>query len=1246
MKKIVIFFLIIISILTAFLYFASSKYFFNKYIAKNIKEYGFSYTHVDGEIFKGFTLESLSYKGEELSSNVEFNFNPLKLTSGVISIDKLHLIGVHKDVLEKIANDFKQDSNESSSNSLDLDFSFKDIILTIKPFKLDNIKIKRANLAIDSIEYSNFKFNIGNLDYETTTSLGDFRFYGKYNNRVLDIYSINLENFNLKDTLEIINSLKKDTNSSSNSDILNSPFTPKKLIIKKAIVKTLPFKIKGFISKGLDINGSDISFDMKKLLFNKAKLNLNYNSKSLVLSLDSKIKDRNITIDNLDINIVDANRVITSLEALSDSNSSTDRSSSKNSPLIDIDSIRVLKSNIRLKNYSYKDENIKKANLNISDITLDINNKSLVVEKLKLDANSTNSSIRLEAKVNKDIIVRNLKVVSANIDKILELFKSDSNSKDASFNFNIPKKLIIKEANVSGKKITFNPLFLKSANINVKDLNIDLVTYMSLKGKLNVEATSNWGNAKLNGKIKNNNFYTKGSYAPDQYLLDYYNVPLIANNLDKLNINGRIGLTSLDLNTTLSGKNILKRVKDLNINSSQNQIKYNYLTGDLFWDINADIYSSYTKEAKLINKLKYLNKSDTFKYSGVLKPKKDIVDDITLKKLFNNLTLKYSGGYNGINIKFDSKELNGSFISDYNKGKISIFNNKSLYISRLINLGNNYSNGKIDKLKIVSDISFDKLFPIKGKIDLTTNMINLSGDWIYNNKFESDLNIDIPKNSLLIKGVKSLQYKSIKNFRLLLGSNSNSLNMKLNNSSINGKVDYIYSNKQIKSQLSIKSLKLIADGTIDNISLKVDTNSIKKSLKSINNIYKLPKSKQIDGALKIEASISNLNRVSFLATSPKVIFEDKDKSTQIDNILVQGLYSGTKINISNYRFIVDSYKIYSSRANSINFNKDILTVNNFWVNDSLALSGKYNLNKSSGDISIKSKNFKIENRDGNAEISIDCLVKVDGKRKSISGRVDILKGLIKSTITKKNVADNSDIVILQRKRAKESTDFAKYIKLNLKIYSKRGVVYRQKDAYFSLRPNMTINKQYNGLSRILGKIDIKRDSYYILNGKKLKLSTGVIKFSGKSSAPNINIEMVYKGRDYKVNINISGTPTRPILFFSSNPPLTKEQILAYLLFDDSSAVGTHSQESMLNMIGGGLAKSLLGSIGIKIDHIAVKENGFTIGKSIGKNVIIYYNQNRDSSSIKTRVDITQDIKTEFELGKDKQSADIIFSKEY
>ncbi len=1244
MRKFLISIIIIIVVFVGASAFVSSNYFFNKYIAKNIKEYGFSYTHVDGKLLKGFLIETLKYKGKELSSNVEFKFNPFKLLNGKISINKLHLIGVRKKVLEEVVKDFNSKDKSGNSNlNLDLNFEFNDVILTIKPFILDNINIKKANLAIDYISYDGNGFKVGNLSNEIKSNLVNFNLNGEFKKRELFVKNITIKDLDTNMLISILNSLKNDSNSSSNTQLLSSPLTPKIVHIDNAFIRLKPFNIDDFNVKNLKLRGKNIIFNNKELLLKRGDIKLNYKSKDLVAKIDTSFLNKSVDINSLNIVVNKPNRLEKHIKKLLNaSNSKKDN----NSSFINYNKLKIKKLTLKAYSYKYKELLLNKLNFKADNFIVD-NNGSFTSSMFNLILNSKDSNLYLSGKIDKNILIDSLLIKSNNVDKIKGVILADSNSSHNSNNsFTLPKKIIIKKAKVNLKQITFNPFVLNSLDIDAKNLFIS--KNMNIDSTLlNAQAVSNFGEAKLSGKIKDNFYYVKGYYLPSQYLLDRYKVPLIAKNIYKMPVDGKIGFKNLTLTTSLRGDNILKTFKDFNILSSKNNLQYDYVSGDISWDMDANIYSPYTKKAKLINKLTYLDKSDKLLYQGKLTPNSNIFNNKKLSKLFSNLQLNYKGGYNSIDVQINSDKLKGSFNSNYSSANILLENKNSLKLSEYIDIGNKFSAAVANKLKITSAINFNKMLPLKGNFDLKGNFANLKGVFNYNKEFTSNFKLNIPRNSLLLKDSKKIIYSSIKDFDSKLTFNNNTLNLILKNHLINGALNYNINSNKIDSTIKSGALKLDLKGLSNSINLKIASSSINSTLSSIKKIYKLDSNIKLDGKAIIKAKITNGEIINFNLNSPSITYKSGSSNTLINNIKVDGKYSKNSILINNYSFITNGYKIYSTKTANIDIvNNNLLKLNYLWINDSLKLSGNYNLNRSSGSFKVNASSFKLENKDAKINLSVNGNLQLDKKRKFFKGNIKVLSGLIKSTITRKNLADNSDIIILQRKRAKESTNFAKNVKLNLKLSSNKPILYVGDGGYFKLNPNITIVKNYNSLSKFNGKIYLKKGSYYKLNKKKLNLIKGTIVFSGKSSSPNLNIELGYRGKDYNIKINVSGTPTRPILFFSSNPTLTKEQILAYLLFDDTSAVGTHSQSAMLNIIGGSLAKSLLGSIGIKIDHISVRENGFSIGKSINKNVTVYYNQDKDKASVKTRIDITKHIKTVIDLGKEKQSADIIFSKEY
>jgi len=277
LKKLLIIVVIILSLFVGLSFFANSTYFFNKYIANNIKEYGFSYSKVDGNLFNGFKVKDLKYKKELLSKDVELKFSPVKLLEKKISVNKLRLIAVNKEVLEKLVNDFRPKEDGNSSIDFEFNFEIKDILLTINEFNIEDIKIKSNSLKVDYINYIDNKLSVGDVNYKALTSIGDISFLGKYRKRVLHIDDIKLSNFNIKRFFKLLNEVDSNSSDSNTTiSIKTNPFIPKIVDVKSAQLTLSPFRFKGISSKNLKFKIQNAKFNVLKTKLIKANIFAKY----------------------------------------------------------------------------------------------------------------------------------------------------------------------------------------------------------------------------------------------------------------------------------------------------------------------------------------------------------------------------------------------------------------------------------------------------------------------------------------------------------------------------------------------------------------------------------------------------------------------------------------------------------------------------------------------------------------------------------------------------------------------------------------------------------------------------------------------------------------------------------------------------------------------------------------------------------------------------------------------------------
>ncbi|HFU75277.1 MAG TPA: hypothetical protein ENK66_03435, partial [Arcobacter sp.] len=355
MKKIALLFsfflVVIVTVLTTFV---NSNYFFDRYIAKNITEYGFSYTHAQGALLDGFVVENLKYKNRTLSSNVELKINPLHLLSGVVSVSKLNLIGVREDVLESVLNDFKPSSDSNDSTTIALDFELKNILLTIKPFQIKEISIKKNTLSVDYVSYLNNRFNVGKVNYEAKTNLGDINFEGKFEHRVLHIYKLIIDNFALKRVVFLIKGIKSE-GSQEEYHLTSNPFIPKKVFVDKASLNILPFIFKNIKSKEIELSLKNIFFDVSKLLFIKGDAAFDYKGSLLALKTSLNYKDNILTLNDVDVvfnEIQKIEEIAGTLKTLGNSESN----SSTNVKIFPIEKIKVTQGTVKAKACKYREE--------------------------------------------------------------------------------------------------------------------------------------------------------------------------------------------------------------------------------------------------------------------------------------------------------------------------------------------------------------------------------------------------------------------------------------------------------------------------------------------------------------------------------------------------------------------------------------------------------------------------------------------------------------------------------------------------------------------------------------------------------------------------------------------------------------------------------------------------------------------------------------------------------------------------
>ncbi len=1283
MKKFFIWVVSTILILLTIIYILVNSSFVFEYIAKKFApQYGFGYKHIGGNPLSGIKIDDLYYKNRLLSDEIILHINPYLFLRGNIGISKLDLSGVDVNILQKIIKDFSKpnknkeiEEDSDNSSSLPVGFEIDNIHLSLKPFSMVGLDIYKENLNIDSIVFDGDRFIVGNLKQDAKTSLGNVKLRGSYHKRVLNLSLLQINELRVEELTNFISNLSSAENSEDKKEHKDKQsseeniFIPTKIVTDKLIFKMLPYKVSGIDFYAVVLNGNSIDIDLKKMIFDKAKLTLKTQSNigNVILQMDC-IDDECIAND-LDIRRVNIQNILDIAKNSAKDKKEKDSNKSKTiiadipfvPNIVDIKHAKVALLSQKIKGIDYDN-----AKINVKDLAIDLRREFVTVDKLNTHIDTNLGSSDADIFIDRDeIVVNNLDINSIDINQIISLANAKksqeetNNTKQSKKGASVidipylPERVVLNSADISTTAYKSKDINIDKASLNIKNTVAD-ISKMSLEnGIANLFVSTDMADININSILQDNGVLIdadKSKITLKDNLMKRYKIPLKANNISPIRLAGSADKDSVIFDIFTNGKDIYSD-KNASFKVDLNQLAINGK-----YDIKASSLKSHIKlladMPKMIKGIKLnsdisYNKNSGAGYSGRLD-----ISDVSqapkeLKSLIKGLNLKFDGNQHRLSATLESAKIKGHIVSqDMKKAHLSLGTKGKLRLRYIVNkLPKELKNAWLG-VQMNSTVNIKKPLPIKLKVTEKSNIANLDAKIAYNKVPDIDAVVKIPKHSLLNKFDKNLKLSGLSPLKISLKPKNDNLHLKINSTVLNGITDYNIKSKSIKGKIKLSGTLVNIDGKTDkDISLSLNTKSLKNLIKDLSKVYTF-KSPNIDGDLNLKLIRQKDGNIKANISSNKFIANTKARvKNPITNIKLS-LSADMKqkiFYIDNYSLQASGMKIFATKRSKIAMKKDSVIVDKVWVNDSMSIKGRYNIKKQDGKFDIKSSKFKVVHKNAKIDISTNLKLALNKGKISIGGKVYILGGRVFYNLSSKHYASDEDIVIVQHTKEKNDSFFMKNVKLNILIDSKKDVLFKQKDVKIGLKPSLSIVKEYNSKLMVLGSIDLKKGSYYNFEGKKFVLEKSSIYFTGKPTAPLLNIRLVYRRYGKTIWITVSGTGTEPALNFSSSPYMTRDQILSFILFDTENSGS--STEDMLSLVGGGLAKSILGNMGLKIDTLVLSQNGFEVGKKISNKVSIIYDQ-EDESKVIVRIEHSAKVETEISVGQDSQSVDIIYKREY
>lgn len=174
----------------------------------------------------------------------------------------------------------------------------------------------------------------------------------------------------------------------------------------------------------------------------------------------------------------------------------------------------------------------------------------------------------------------------------------------------------------------------------------------------------------------------------------------------------------------------------------------------------------------------------------------------------------------------------------------------------------------------------------------------------------------------------------------------------------------------------------------------------------------------------------------------------------------------------------------------------------------------------------------------------DLTITVTPEKTLVKGKVDIPKAEIEPREFNSTVSPSKDVVVV----SDEQQDASAGPVTELDVTVSLGDKVKLKAMGFQGRLTGGLRVTGKTSDVLLGNGEIKiKDGSYIAYGQLLHVDDGSIRFAGPVDNPELDLKAVRKGKDYKAGLHIEGYASSPQATLFSDPDMTQDNILSYIL---------------------------------------------------------------------------------------------------
>ena len=366
-------------------------------------------------------------------------------------------------------------------------------------------------------------------------------------------------------------------------------------------------------------------------------------------------------------------------------------------------------------------------------------------------------------------------------------------------------------------------------------------------------------------------------------------------------------------------------------------------------------------------------------------------------------------------------------------------------------------------------------------------------------------------------------------------------------------------------------------------------------------------------------------------------------------------YRDGNITLNRYRFEVADHPIFSDKRSHMHLDGvGGIIVDELWVYDSLLLTGSIQ-NDLSAALRLRSERFSYKGPEGEAHARADITFTRDNNaNQNLSGELTILDATITYLPLQQFKVMDDDIIIIQDVRPPSSAKLS----TNLHITAREPIHFKTKELDLRLNPDITLWKEPTDPMQILGMVSIPTGSATTA-GKHFTIKPSEIYFGGDVPLnPYLNLTIGHEVDYHKILIYVTHTLDSPIFLFSSDPVMSQNDIMSYILFGSpanavsggDTSTTTVRADATNFMLGAGLKGLISGATKLQIDTMNILTTaeggmGFEVGARLNKDLRILY-KNDTVSSVLLQYTVNRWLRLDADIHELGQGINAIYIKDF